>query len=125
MYKVLEELKYAKTHEWVLMDGVEAIVGITDFAQASLGTVVYVEGYEVGEHVDQGSECGAVESVKAASDIMAPMSGTIVAVNDKVINNPELLNKDPYANWILKIRIDNESELDNLLDADSYKEEQK
>ena len=125
MYKVLDELKYAKTHEWVLLDGVEAIVGITDFAQASLGTVVYVEGYEVGEHVDQGAECGAVESVKAASDIMAPMSGTIVAINDAVINDPELLNKDPYANWILKIRIDNEDEINNLLDAESYKEEQK
>ena len=125
MYKVLDELKYAKTHEWVEMDGDVAIVGITDFAQASLGTVVYVEGYEVGEHVDQGAECGAVESVKAASDIMAPMSGEIVEVNEEVINDPELLNKDPYANWILKIRIDDEKELDNLLDADSYKEEQK
>ena len=125
MYKVLNELKYAKTHEWVEMDGDVAIVGITDFAQASLGTVVYVEGYEVGEHVDQGAECGAVESVKAASDIMTPMSGEIVEVNEEVINDPELLNKDPYANWILKIRIDDEKELDNLLDADSYKEEQK
>ena len=125
MYKVLNELKYAKTHEWVEMDGDVAIVGITDFAQASLGTVVYVEGYEVGEHVDQGAECGAVESVKAASDIMAPMSGEIIEVNEEVINDPELLNKDPYANWILKIRIDDEKELDNLLDADSYKEEQK
>lgn len=125
MYKVLDELKYAKTHEWVEMDGDVAIVGITDFAQASLGTVVYVEGYEVGEHVDQGAECGAVESVKAASDIMAPMSGEIIEVNEEVINDPELLNKDPYANWILKIRIDDEKELDNLLDADSYKEEQK
>ena len=125
MYKVLNELKYAKTHEWVEMDGDVAIVGITDFAQASLGTVVYVEGYEVGEHVDQGAECGAVESVKAASDIMTPMSGEIVEVNEEVINDPELLNKDPYANWILKIRIDDEKELDNLLDAESYKEEQK
>ena len=125
MYKVLNELKYAKTHEWVEMDGDVAIVGITDFAQTSLGTVVYVEGYEVGEHVDQGAECGAVESVKAASDIMAPMSGEIVEVNEEIINDPELLNKDPYANWILKIRIDDEKELDNLLDADSYKEEQK
>ena len=125
MYKVLDELKYAKTHEWVELDGDEAIVGITDFAQASLGTVVYVEGYEVGEHVVQGAECGAVESVKAASDIMAPMSGEIIEVNEEVLNDPELLNKDPYANWILKIRIDDEKELDNLLDAESYKEEQK
>ena len=125
MYKVLENLKYAKTHEWVKVDDDVATIGITDYAQASLGTVVYVEGYEIGEHVDQGAECGAVESVKAASDIMAPVSGDIIDINDEVINDPELLNKDPYANWILKIRIDDEAELDNLLDSASYKDEQK
>lgn len=125
MYKVLDDLKYAKTHEWVKLDGNIATVGITDFAQASLGSIVYIEGYEVGEVVSQGSECGAVESVKAASDIMAPVSGEIVEINEEVIDNPELVNNDPYTNWILKIKCDNLEELANLLDANSYKEEQK
>lgn len=125
MYRVLENLKYAKTHEWVKVEDGIAVVGITDFAQASLGTVVYVEGYEVGEKVSQGSECGAVESVKAASDIMAPVSGEILEINDDVINDPELLNKDPYENWILKISLDDASELNNLLNASEYEKEQK
>lgn len=125
MFKVLENLKYAKTHEWVSVEDGIGTVGITDFAQHSLGNIVYVEGYEVGEEVTQGGECGAVESVKAASDIMAPISGEILEVNEEVLDNPELLNADPYANWILKIKLSDESELDNLLDAKEYEKEQK
>ncbi|MBQ7277176.1 MAG: glycine cleavage system protein GcvH [Bacilli bacterium] len=125
MFKVLENLKYSKTHEWVSVSDGVGTVGITDFAQHSLGTIVYVEGYEPGEEVSQGGECGAVESVKAASDIMAPVSGEVLEVNEEVLNNPELLNDDPYTNWILKIKLSDEDELNALLDAKDYEKEQK
>ena len=122
MAKILENLLYTKSHEWVKVDGNVAVVGVTDFAQESLGSVVYVEGF-LDEHVDKDAECGAIESVKAASDIMAPVSGTIIEVNNDVLDNPELINSDPYANWILKIEMDDESELDSLLDAKAYEGE--
>ena len=122
MAKILENLLYTKSHEWVKVDGNLAVVGVTDFAQESLGSVVYVEGF-LDEHVDKESECGAIESVKAASDIMAPVSGTVIEVNNDVLDNPELINADPYANWILKIEMDDESELDSLLDAKAYEGE--
>ena len=122
MAKILENLLYTKSHEWVKVDGNIATVGVTDFAQDSLGSVVYVEGF-VDEHVDKESECGAIESVKAASDIMAPVSGTVIEVNNDVLDNPELINSDPYANWILKIEMDDESELESLLNAKAYESE--
>lgn len=122
MAKILENLLYTKSHEWVKVDGNVAVVGVTDFAQDNLGSVVYVEGF-LDEHVDQDAECGAIESVKAASDIMAPVSGTVIEVNNDVLDNPELINADPYANWILKIEMDDESELDSLLDAKAYEGE--
>lgn len=119
MSKVLNDLLYSKTHEWVKVEGNVATVGVTDYAQASLGSVVYVDGF-MDAKVSQGEECGAIESVKAASDIMAPVSGTVIMVNDAVLDNPELVNVDPYANWILKIEMDNMEELDNLLKASDY-----
>ena len=122
MAKVLENLLYTKSHEWVKVDGNIATVGVTDFAQESLGSVVYVEGF-LDEHVDKDSECGAIESVKAASDIMAPVSGTVVELNDQVIDNPELVNADPYQNWILKIELDDANELEDLLKASEYEKE--
>lgn len=122
MAKILENLLYTKSHEWVKVDGNIATVGVTDFAQDSLGSVVYVEGF-LDEHVDKESECGAIESVKAASDIMAPVSGTVIEVNNDVLDNPELINSDPYANWILKIEMDDESELESLLNAKAYESE--
>ena len=122
MAKILENLLYTKSHEWVKVDGNIATVGVTDFAQESLGSVVYVEGF-LDEHVDKEAECGAIESVKAASDIMAPVSGTVVEVNEAVLDNPELVNNDPYGNWILKIELDDASELDDLLDAKAYESE--
>ncbi len=125
MSKVLEGLKYAKSHEWIKLDGNVATIGITDYAQKSLGAIVYVDAFEVGEEVEQFNECGAVESTKAASDIMSPVSGEIIEVNENVINNPELINQDAYSNWILKIKINDSSELDNLLDSKSYTAEQK
>ena len=122
MAKILENLLYTKSHEWVKVDGNIATVGVTDYAQESLGSVVYVEGFD-GEHVDKEAECGAIESVKAASDIMAPVSGTVTEVNEEVLNNPELINSDPYTNWILKIEADDIAELKDLLDAKAYESE--
>ena len=121
MSKVLNDLLYSQTHEWVKVEGSVATVGVSDYAQESLGSVVYVEGF-LDSDVAQGEECGAIESVKAASDIMAPVSGKVIEVNNEVLDNPELINNDPYANWILKIEIIDKAELNNLLDATKYQE---
>lgn len=123
MSKILKELKYAKSHEWVKVEGDIAAIGITDYAQHSLGSIVYVEGGEVGDTVEQFGEFGAVESVKAASDIMSPVSGEILEVNEEVIDNPELINEDPYANWIIKVKVNDLTELDELLSAEEYEGE--
>lgn len=125
MSKILENLKYAKSHEWVKVENGKAYIGITDFAQSSLGSIVYVDGGEVDNEVTQGETFGAVESVKAASDILSPVSGTIIEVNEDVIDNPELLNDDPYKNYIIVVKMSDESELDNLLDAAGYEKEAK
>lgn len=120
MSKILENLKYAKSHEWVRVEGKMAYVGITDFAQHSLGAVVYVDAGSEGDEVEQFAAFGAVESVKAASDILSPISGVIMEVNEKVIDNPELLNENPYDNYLIKVAMADVSELDNLLDAVGY-----
>ncbi|MDD3107099.1 MAG: glycine cleavage system protein GcvH [Bacilli bacterium] len=120
MSKVLENLRYAKSHEWAKIEGNFAYFGITDYAQHSLGSIVFVEGGEMGDSVSQFEEFGAVESVKAASDLLAPLSGTIVAINDEVVDDPELINQDPYSSWIIKVELSDMSEVDNLLDAASY-----
>lgn len=120
MSKVLENLKYAKSHEWAKIEGQFAFIGITDYAQHSLGAIVYVDGGEVGGTVSQFEEFGAVESVKAASDLLSPLSGTIVEINQAIIDSPESINADPYANWIIKIKMSNQKEIGNLLDAASY-----
>lgn len=119
--KVLNDLLYTKSHEWVKLEGSVATVGVTDYAQHSLGSVVYVEGFD-GEDVNQFSECGAIESVKAASDLNAPLSGKVLEVNEEVIDNPELINDDPYKNWILKIEVSDPSEVSNLLKSAEYEE---
>ena len=120
MSKVLENLKYAKSHEWAKIEGKVAFIGITDYAQHSLGSIVFVEGGDAGDQVTQFEEFGAVESVKAASDLLSPLSGKILAVNEEVIDAPELINQDPYSSWIIEIEISDMSEVDNLLDAASY-----
>lgn len=122
MSRVLHDLKYSKSHEWVRLDGDIATIGISDYAQESLGSVVYVEAGEVGEKVVQFEEFGAVESVKAASDILSPVSGEITEVNQNVIDSPELLNEDAYENWIVKVKISDQKEFNNLLDAAAYQE---
>lgn len=122
MSKVLKDLKYAASHEWVKIEDGYAYVGITDYAQESLGSIVYIEVGEVGDQVNQGEEFGAVESVKAASDLISPISGEIVEVNENILDNTEDVNADPYGSWFIKVKISDESELGNLLDAKKYLE---
>ena len=122
MAKVIEGLYYSESHEYVKVEGDFAFIGITDYAQHALGNVVYVDLPEVDDEVTAGEEFGAVESVKAASDIISPVSGTIVEVNDALDDQPELLNQDAYENWIIKVELSDKSELDALMDAAAYTE---
>jgi glycine cleavage system H protein len=118
---VPKNLKYAKTHEWVRIEGDIAVVGITDHAQHELTDVVYVETPAVGLHVEAGKECAVVESVKAASDIYAPVSGDIVGVNEELSSAPELLNTDPYdKGWMFKVKLSIAGEVNELLGPDDY-----
>lgn len=115
------DLKYTKSHEWLKLESEDiAVVGITDYAQDSLGDVVYVELPQVGDTVTEEVEYGAVESVKAASDLVAPLSGTIIEVNEALDDSPELLNDDPYANWVIKVRLETPHKVDLLLNATEY-----
>ncbi len=122
MAKVLEGLYYSESHEFVKVEGDFGFIGITDYAQNALGNVVYVDMPEVDDEVTAGEEFGAVESVKAASDLMSPVSGTVVEVNEALEDQPELVNEDPYANWIIKVEMSDKAELDNLMDAKAYEE---
>ena len=119
-----EELKYVETHEWVREDGDGSVlVGITDYAQSALGDVVYVELPEVDSEVEMGDEVAVVESVKAASDIYAPLSGTITEVNESLEGNPELVNTDPYRDgWFFRLKLRDVEELSSLMDSESYSE---
>lgn len=121
MTKVLDGLFYSKSHEFVKVEGDEAYIGITDYAQKELGNIVYVDMPEVDDEVTAGEEFGAVESVKAASDLNSPVSGTVVEVNDKLEDKPELINQDAFANRIIKVKLSDKSELDGLMDAEAYK----
>ena len=120
MAKVLEGLYYSESHEYVRVGGDYGFIGITDYAQNALGNVVYVDMPDVDDEVEAGTEFGAVESVKAASDLIAPVSGTVVEINEALDDEPELLNKDAFANWIIKVQLSDPSELDNLMDAAAY-----
>ena len=122
MAKVLEGLYYSESHEYVRVEGDYGFIGITDYAQNALGNVVYVDMPEVDDEVTAGEEFGAVESVKAASDLMSPVSGTIVEVNEALEDQPELVNEDAYENWIIKVELSDKSELDALMDAKAYEE---
>ncbi len=113
-----DELKYAKSHEWIRMDGNIAVIGISDFAQNALGDVVFVNLPMEGDDVAAGETFGDVESVKAVSDLICPVSGTVCAVNEELLDAPELLNQDPYAAWIIKV--DNISGTEALMDAAAY-----
>lgn len=122
MSKVIEGLYYTNTHEWVKVEDGFAYIGITDYAQESLGEIVFIELPQEEDTIEEGDELGAIESVKAASDIHCPITGTIVVVNDELEDSPELLNEDPYENWIVKIDMEDESELNKLLSAQEYED---
>ena len=122
MAKVIEGLYYSESHEYVRVEGEFCYIGITDYAQNALGNVVYVDMPEVDDEVEAGEEFGAVESVKAASDLNSPVSGTVVEVNEALEDTPELINKDAFGNWIIKVELSDKSELDNLMDAAAYEE---
>ena len=122
MAKIEEGLYYSESHEYVRVEGDFGFVGITDYAQNALGNVVYVDMPDVDDEVNAGEEFGAVESVKAASDLISPVSGTVVEVNDALEDEPELLNNDAFANWIIKVELTDKAELDDLMDAEAYKE---
>lgn len=122
MATVMEGLYYAESHEYVKVEGEFGYVGITDYAQHELGNVVYVDMPEVDDEVTAGEEFGAVESVKAASDLLSPVSGTVVEVNEGLEDQPEKINEDAFGNWIIKVKLSDPSELDNLMDAKAYAE---
>jgi glycine cleavage system H protein len=116
-----DDLRYSAEHEWVRVDGTIAEVGITDFAQDTLGDIVYVQPPEIGAVVVRDATCAEVESTKSVSDIYAPVSGTVVAVNEALTTAPELLNSDPYgAGWIFRVEMSDATELDNLMDSAAY-----
>ena len=120
MAKVIEGLYYSESHEYVRIEGEYGYIGITDYAQNALGNVVYVDMPEADDEVEAGEEFGAVESVKAASDLISPVSGTVVEVNENLEDTPELINQDAFENWIIKVELTDREELDNLMDATAY-----
>lgn len=121
MSNIPSDLRYAASHEWARLEADGSItVGISDHAQEALGDVVYVELPEVGRQLNAGQEAGVVESVKAASDIYAPVSGEVIAVNEALADSPELVNSDPYGSWFFRLQPSDTSELDKLLDAAGY-----
>ncbi|MCL4465830.1 MAG: glycine cleavage system protein GcvH [Chloroflexi bacterium] len=118
---VPKDLKYSKEHEWVRTEGDVAVVGITDFAQSELGDVVFLELPKKGDTVTQYQTFGVVESVKAASDLYAPVTGEVIAVNDNLLNEPEIVNKSPYEDaWMLRVKMSDPQEVDGLLSAEDY-----
>lgn len=116
----MEKTLYSQTHEYARIDGNTAYVGISDFAQKALGNVVYVDMPETGDDVTAGEDFGAVESVKAASDLISPVTGAVVEINEQLIDNPGLLNSDPVGNWIIKVELSDLAALDDLMDAEAY-----
>ena len=120
MAKFIEGLYYSESHEFVRVEGDYGYVGITDYAQQALGNVVYVDMPDVDDEVEAGDDFGAVESVKAASDLTSPVSGTVVEVNEALEEAPELINKDAFGNWIIKLQLSDKTELDGLMDKAAY-----
>ncbi len=122
--KVIDGLKYTKNHEWIKVDGDEALVGITDFAQGQLGDIVFVDAADsVGETIEKGESFGSIEAVKTVEDVFLPASGEVLEFNEELEGNEEVINADPYgAGWIVKIKLTNPEELEELLDASQYRE---
>ena len=121
MSKILEGIKYSESHEWVKVEGNIAVIGVSDFAQAEMGDITYVDMPDVDDAVEAGEEFGALESVKASSELISPVSGTVVEVNEALEDAPEMVNEDAYGAWIIKVEMSDASELDALMDAAAYK----
>ena len=121
MSKILEGLKYSESHEWVKVEGDVAVIGVSDFAQKEMGDITYVDMPEVDDVVTAGEEFGALESVKASSELFSPVSGTVVEVNSELEDTPEKVNEDAFGAWIIKVKMSDPSELDALMDAAGYK----
>ncbi len=122
MSKVIEGLYYSESHEWVKVEDDVAVIGVSDFAQAEMGDITYVDAPDVDDEFEQGEEFGALESVKASSDLYCPVSGVVTEVNDAVVDAPELVNQDAYENWIIKVQMSNPSQVEGLMDAAAYTE---
>ena len=122
MSKIAEGLLYSESHEWVKVDGNVAIIGVSDFAQSEMGDITYVDMPDEDDEVSKGEEFGALESVKASSDLYSPVSGTVVARNEELEDKPELINEDAYAAWIIKVEMTDPSELESLLSPAAYEE---
>lgn len=120
MAKFMEGLYYSESHEYVRVEGDQAYIGITDFAQNALGNIVYVDMPDIDDELESGDDFGAVESVKAASDLTLPVSGTVIEINEALEDHPELINQDAFANWIIKIKLSDKTELDELMNAKDY-----
>lgn len=120
MAKTIEGLYYSESHEWVKIEGEYGYVGITDYAQQAMGNIVYVDMPEEGDEFGAGEEFGAVESVKAASDLISPVSGVVEEINEALEDQPELINKDAYETWIMKVKLNDPSEIESLMDAAAY-----
>lgn len=120
MSKILEGLLYSESHEWVKVDGDIAIIGVSDFAQSEMGDITYVDLPAEGDEILKDEDFGALESVKASSELYAPVSGTVVAVNEALKDAPELINEDPYGNWIIKVKMSDPGQLDSLSSAADY-----
>ncbi len=121
MSKIIEGLLYSESHEWVSKEGNIAVIGVSDYAQKEMGDITYVDLPEVGDEFSAGEEFGALESVKASSDLYCPVSGKVVEVNSELEDAPEKVNEDAFGSWIIKVEISDESDLDSLMDAAAYK----
>ena len=122
MSRIIEGLLYSESHEWVKVEGDLAVIGVSDFAQAEMGDITYVDLPEEGDEIEAGEEFGALESVKASSELYCPVSGTIEAVNSELEDAPEKVNEDAYAAWLIKVRMSDPSELDALMSASAYEQ---
>lgn len=122
MSKIAKGLLYSESHEWVKVEGNIAVIGVSDFAQAEMGDITYVDLPDEGDEFEKGEDFGALESVKASSELYAPVSGKVVEVNTALEDAPELINEDAFENWIIKVEMSDESELEDLMDAKAYEE---
>lgn len=120
MSKVIKGLLYSESHEWVKVEGDVATIGVSDFAQSEMGDITYVDIPEEGDELSQGEDFGALESVKASSELYSPVSGKVVEVNTVLEDDPALVNEDPYTNWIVKVELSDKGELESLMDAEAY-----